>query len=180
MKIEQVTPKLSSFMAVFPCFGKGLYIQFERMQNLIACKLIPILLLTLLCSACDYVAYSNDVNAESIKKIQKKKNFIYNIGFEGITSKVNYCEKCEINKYSITIQIKKLSSKITFSDLDYPPCYYFRDSSLVLAVNKKIFNLVKKGEQIQKLPKSKDIIFSEERIQLLSGKNSEWLSKSEH
>lgn len=90
MKIEQVTPKLSSFMAVFPCFGKGFYIQYERTKNLITCKLIPVLLLALLCSACDYVAYSNNVNAEALKKIQKKKNFIYNIGFEGITSKVNY------------------------------------------------------------------------------------------
>jgi hypothetical protein len=150
------------------------------MQNLIRCKLIPISLLVLLCSACDYVAYSSDVNTEAIKKFQKKKNFIYNIGFEGITSKVNYCDKCEINKYSLTVQINKLSSKITFSDLNYPPYYYFRDSLLVLAVNKKIFNLVSKGEQIQKLPKSNDIIFSEERIQLLSGKKSEWLSKSEH
>lgn len=120
--------------------------------------------------------YSRAIINDTKKIFTKHKEYIYETEFLGDIIDKNECRSCNINKYTLTIRLKKIINCPIFSMKQYPPYYTFiTDSILSISVSKVIFDASDITKSISKKSKSLSIVLERNELQYLSDKKHEWL-----
>jgi hypothetical protein len=127
-------------------------------------------------SSCNYSKYSNGIKEETKKSFKEHKNYIYNLFFKGEIIKKEKCEKCQINKYSISLKLIRLNEKPSIGNTQYPPYYSFEcDSILNITVSPNIFNQVEENEVVVKESHSSYLKIENNLILYLDSEEYQWL-----
>jgi len=138
--------------------------------------LMPMLLGMLMLSSCNYIKYAEGVIEDTQKRFDKNKAYMYGLNFKGVITEKEYCDKCKICKFKITIKISQLGEKPSVSTAGYPPYYMFESNNLLnLAVSKEIYQQVKEQDEIYKESESVNLKIGAQEFLYLSMKESEWL-----
>lgn len=141
-------------------------------------KIIKSLLcISIIFSSCDYFNYTKAVQKDSERIFYSHKKFFKSLSFSGNISEKKYCEKCQFNKYQLTINLKKKEPDvIEISNLSYQPYYFFNNrSQLIISVTKNLYDSIKEGSLIEKKMDSDSLIWERQQYNLLSDKKSRWL-----
>ncbi len=127
-------------------------------------------------AGCRFNKYSEGVINDTKEIFKKKKEYIYLLDFSGQVVDKKVCNECKINKYTITVYLKRINNKPSFSDKQYPPYYMFTsDSTLNLSVNEDLFEKVEESGMIEKQNKSFALRINQIDIKYLSEEESKWL-----
>lgn len=126
--------------------------------------------------SCSIHQYGKGELNDSRKNFNKKKEFIFNLAFNGIVLSKNYCIKCDVNKYTVDIQLLTLSQKPTFSQEQMPPYYVFKsDSVLSMTISKELFDKIVEKNHITKESQSYNVKLNDLEISLINSESSKWL-----
>ncbi len=132
-------------------------------------------------TGCQVKQFGEGVRTDTKRIFYTNKEYIYSLSFEGIVKKKELCYSCNINKYSVRINLNRLSKKPEISNIQYPPYYLFEgDSILTISVTKDLFDLIKENDKIIKKKKEFDLIINTKRRTYLSKDKNKWLSGYVH
>jgi hypothetical protein len=135
-----------------------------------------VLLSTLIASSCDYKKYAEGIKKDTQKTFEKNKDYIYQLGFEGQIKKKTYCADCELNKYTLTLELSQLSEKPVINNVQYLPYYTFEsDSILNITVSKELYEQVKERDKIYKKKESFNLTVQERELLYLNKEKYRWL-----
>ena len=133
-----------------------------------------ILIMTLF-GNCNNYNYAKAVKKDTERIFKEKKTLIYSTAFKGIVKSKNKCEKCSINKFVVNIGIREINQKVEFEDESYPPYYLFKDDVLSLTVSQKVFEILSKGDTINKMSDSRFIESDNRQLEILNIEELLWL-----
>ncbi|TKG93830.1 hypothetical protein EYV94_16430 [Puteibacter caeruleilacunae] len=134
-------------------------------------SLLSIFMLT----SCNYFDYLKAVKKETQERFIRDKGYIYRLTFEGKITRKTYCTACEINKYELTLELKKISEKPTFSLAQYPPYYTFLNDSVVnVSVSRELFERVSEQDHVIKDKDSFNLMVDSEELLFLSKEKLKW------
>lgn len=133
---------------------------------------------------CDIVKFGKGVQKDTARIIKNNKSFIKELSFEGVIKEKLICPKCEEYKYEVLLNIKNYTPQSTISNNDFLPYYRFKnDSSLLISVNKKIYDFAEINNKINKTANSDNLIILKSNVKTelnwLSREDSSWLFKNE-
>lgn len=136
-----------------------------------------IVIISIIASSCNGKKYNY---AEAVKKdteriFKDKKSFLQSLSFTGKINKKEKCENCNINKFTLFIEIEEIGQNITFQNEQYPPYYSFNDKLLSLTVTLQVFEKLREGDLITKKPNSRYLEFNDKRLEILHDKELIWL-----
>ena len=119
----------------------------------------------------------NNIQKENQKKIFSHKQFINDFSFEGLVTEKIYCEKCNLNKYQITIKTNSLTrEKVEFSNLSFEPFYkILENNKITFSVTKEVYDSTQKNLQIVKKSGSNGLLIKNKFYPLLNNKKFEWM-----
>ena len=139
--------------------------------------LIGLIGLIAVCYFSDYFRFSRAVEKDARRLFASHKEFFRTFEYNGVITGKEYCNKCEINKYKLVIDLKIQKPKIIeLGNSSYPPYYFFNDKNqLVVSVTQQIYNAAEKGYLIAKEMNSDSLFFEGSGYRLLSDNKSEWL-----
>jgi hypothetical protein len=142
----------------------------KKSVNLLFC-------ISLLFCACDDLNYAKAIKKDEERLFESHKKFFKSLAINGVISEKKYCEKCQLNKYQIIIELKeKKPEVIELGNLSYQPYYFFNNKNqLILSVTKNIYDSTKNGLFTEKKANSDSLICGAKQYNLLSGKKSQWL-----
>ena len=132
--------------------------------------------LNLLLTSCQVKQYAEGVKEDTKRIFTNKKDYIYNLSLEGIVEKKILCNSCDINMYTLQLQLNQISEKPGISNMQYPPYYMFKgDSIITISVSKYLFDNVNEKDKIMKGTKDFEISVNEKKLIYLSKEQNKWL-----
>lgn len=132
--------------------------------------------LNLLMTSCQVKQFREGVRNDTKRIFSTHKDYIYSLSFEGIVTKKEVCDNCNINKYNVRITVNELSKKPDISNIQYPPYYMFEsDSVLTISVTKDLFDLIKTNDKIIKKTKAFELTVNTKKELYLSKDENKWL-----
>lgn len=135
-------------------------------------------LIVVMFSSCDCNKYAQGVKNDSQRTFDRNKDYFYLLSFEGRIIKKNYCKECELNKYTLTLELNRLSKKPTFGSAQFPPYYNFEsDTILNISVSKKLFEEGKEEDIVIKQGESANLKLNNQEYLLLDKEKYTWLPK---
>ncbi|MEZ4909207.1 MAG: hypothetical protein R2771_16545 [Saprospiraceae bacterium] len=137
--------------------------------------IVVILSIVFLSCNCSNYNYAKAVKKDTERIFKNKKSLLQSLAFKGIIVDKNKCEKCNINKFTINIQIEELNQKISFQAKKYLPYYSFDDNVLSLSVSQQVFDKLEKGYPISKMHNSRYLEFQGSQLEILNSKELVWL-----
>lgn len=127
--------------------------------------------------SCDNYNFTKGVYKDAERLFESHKKFFKSLAFKGVISERKYCEKCQLNKYQVIIDLKeKWPDTIGIGDLMYPPYYSFNEKNqLNISLAKNLYDSLKEGMLIEKKIDSDSLICDSKKYSILSHKKSQWL-----
>lgn len=128
----------------------------------------------------EIIKYVEADSQDAIKRFERNKSHMVNIAFEGQIIEKSYCAKCDITKYSLKIRLSRISEKIGFMELSFPPYIEFNnnDSILSIYVSKGLFTQVSEKQLISKASDSHYIKTAQLKLLYLSDKDNLWIPEN--
>jgi hypothetical protein len=138
-------------------------------------KLLTLLIVFSL-TTCDH-KYARGVKQDTQRIFSDKKEFINSFSFRGIVGEKKYCERCELNKYQLVLNLEEMNPTIVaLSNQAFQPYYFFgKTNQLTIAVTSGLYNLLKEGTIVSKESSSDFINYGDAKFRLLSEKKTKWL-----
>lgn len=124
---------------------------------------------------CGNYNYAKAVKEDTKRIFRSKKSLIQSLAFKGLVVEKEKCDKCDFNKFTISIKLEELSQEIPFQDKNYPPYYSFGDKLLSISVNQNVFNKLKRGDFITKTKDSRFLESNEKQLEILNTQELIWL-----
>lgn len=125
-----------------------------------------LLLSSLLICSCNF---GKGVKEETRTNIKVHKMFIKSLSFSGAIVEKIFCEKCELNKFQIVINLKGVSTEnISIGNYSFQPYYYFNRNSLNISVVKELYEFAQRGLTIEKNANSYNIIVGDKEYKLIN------------
>jgi hypothetical protein len=144
-------------------------------MNFTKVTIITMLLSMLIFSSCDYKKYAEGVKKDTQNRFNNNKSFLCRLSFEGLITKKEFCNDCELCKYKLYIKLSQLSEKPVISNSGYPPYYTFeKDSVLNIAVSKELYQQVKENDKIYKEKESFNLKLDNKELIYLNKEKNEW------
>lgn len=126
-------------------------------------------------TSCNLFEYAKAIQTESKENFEKHKSYMVNSSFKGVIIKKVYCERCEINKYVLTIRLDSIYKKPSFQEAQFPPYYEFKnDTILDIVVSQSIYDEVEEKNLLLKQKHSHYISVEQLELLYLSKKHEEW------
>ncbi len=131
--------------------------------------------------------YANHVKQDSLEKFSYKKNYFYNLSFEGRVMKKVYNENAKINKFVLNIAVDKIEKWPKLEDCSFNPYYEFYgdlfnsqkgDLFLQISVPNYIFEVVNIGSNLKKEKNSTVLIIDNKNYNFLSKSDKKWFGNS--
>jgi len=131
------------------------------------------------CSCSNHSDFAKAVAKDAQKNFSSHKEFFKSFSFEGRLDTKRYCEKCNRNKYQFVISLNmKKPDSVGFANTFFEPYYtLYRGNQLTISVPENIYNSLKEGDIIKKEPRSNVLHCNEQRYDLLSAKDFQWLAE---
>jgi hypothetical protein len=128
-------------------------------------------------SSCHDYNYSKGVHRDAERLFKSHKEFFKSLSFGGVISGKKYCEKCQLNKYQIIIDLKEKKPEIIeLGNLSYQPYYFFTiKNQLTISVTQHLYESLEKGFLLEKKMDSDSLIWENQQYILLSKEQSQWL-----
>jgi hypothetical protein len=128
-------------------------------------------------SSCENINYAKSVHKDAERLFRSHKDFFKSLAFSGVVSEKKYCEKCQLNKFQIMINLKEKKPEIIdLGNLSYQPYYFFNnENQLIISVTQYLYGSMKEGSLVEKKMYSDSLIRERQQFILLSEKKSLWL-----
>lgn len=131
-------------------------------------------IVTMSCN-CSNNNYARAVKKDTERIFKSKKSFIQSLAFKGVVNSMKKCDNCNINKFTVFIQVEELNKEVLFQDEQYPPYYSFNGKILSLTVNKEVFDTLKKGDTVNKKSNSRYLEIGNRQLEILHKEELIWL-----
>jgi hypothetical protein len=125
-----------------------------------------------------YSCHSKSTIQDNTQKIiASNKTFMRQFSFSGEISKKLYCQKCQINKYQITVIIKSMSpNNIPLSNQSFQPYYFFNSNTkLNISVSKGLYDYAQENQSIEKEMNSSNLIIGGQPHKFINEEKYKWI-----
>ena len=124
--------------------------------------------------------YAKGVKNDTERIFIQKKQFFMTFAFNGIINQKLYCDNCKFNKFQIVIKPYILDKALlNISNSSFEPYYNFSfQDSLIISVNKSLFDFLNVHDTINKYSNSAYGITKDSTFLLLNLKENSWIPDS--
>jgi hypothetical protein len=135
-------------------------------------------LFSIIFCSCGYIEFAKGELDDGNKKFIRHKNFFKTFAFSGTIKKKNYREESDDrSKYQIIINLEDKTHKtIPPAYISFQPYYYFiEQKQLVIGIKRDLYDAVTVGAIIKKEKDTDFAVVGNQKYQLLSQQQYEWL-----
>ncbi len=127
-------------------------------------------------TGCDYVKFAQGVRNDFILSFKKHKQYIVSLPLNGEIIEKNKCIDCNINKFRIKIKLINFNiDTVNIGFRSYEPFYTMEDQSIILSVNKQIYDQIEVNTEIFKKANSNYLIINKLAYRILSDDENKWI-----
>lgn len=137
--------------------------------------MLGIMAIVIMSCNCSNYNYAEAVKKDTERIFKSKKSFIQSLAFEGVVNNMEKCDNCNMNKFTVIIQIEEMNKDVLFQDQQHPPYYSFSDKLLSLTVNQKVYETLKKGDTVNKKSDSRYLEIDNRQLEILHREELIWL-----